>query len=257
MAVAPQTEAATGANGLRASGQKAKQLKGSELEDEVLGELLALGWTPQEQQDLDDIFAIFDRDGDGNITRAEIYEACGWLGIAHEGNDDLAQMIDAADKNNDDKIDSGEFTDMLMRYPAFVMQVVRGMGSETGAKFTRRRLAEQAALASASVDKAEALSKARGAGAAGGVSAGDTGDFDEALALKAMHEFSNVPDEFMEVRPELITHDKLAAVLTDEKVLGAGVALGHEECTDLLKAAGVPAIPTPYNAKKLVASMVR
>jgi hypothetical protein len=231
--------------------------------DQVLGKLLGapaeggagLAWTAEEQRDLDDVFSIFDLDGDGNITRREIFDACELLGIAVEGNAELLAMLDAVDKNGDDRIDSGEFSDMLMRYPRFVEQVVSGMGSEGGRKFARRRLAEKAAQATQSTAKGVRVAKA-GADSAGG-------DFDAARACAAMAEFSRDADargtrnergEVPEYEPELMAREKFEAVLTDAGVLG-DKALAHADAEELLTAVGMRGTE-PFSYEVFVADLV-
>ena len=266
-----QATAMAGGGGLRDHGKQRQQQQQQQqqqqiIADQVLGKLLGapaeggagLAWTAEEQRDLDDVFNIFDLDGDGNITRREIFDACELLGIAVEGNAELLLMLDAVDKNGDDRIDSGEFSDMLMRYPRFVEQVVSGMGSEGGRKFARRRLAEKAAQATQSTAKGvRVVAKAAGADSAAG------GDFDAARACAAMAEFSRDADargtrnergEVPEYEPALMAREKFEAVLTDAGVLG-DKALAHADAEELLTAVGMRGTE-PFSYEVFVADLV-
>ncbi|KAF9991724.1 hypothetical protein BGZ80_005526 [Entomortierella chlamydospora] len=63
-------------------------------------------------EDVDRIFRNFDRNNDGHITREELTEALARQGESPSGSE-VQDMMDAADKNKDDKIDREEFSNVV------------------------------------------------------------------------------------------------------------------------------------------------
>ncbi|KAI8602899.1 hypothetical protein EDD21DRAFT_370564 [Dissophora ornata] len=68
--------------------------------------------TPKGPQEIDAIFRNFDRDGDGSISASELAEVLKAQGEAPT-DDDIQDMIKAADTNNDNKVDREEFAKMI------------------------------------------------------------------------------------------------------------------------------------------------
>lgn len=68
----------------------------------------------QEEYDLSEAFKVFDEDGDGYISAAELQVVLGKLGL-QEGTemDRVEKMISSVDKNNDGRVDFFEFKDMM------------------------------------------------------------------------------------------------------------------------------------------------
>ncbi|KAG0352280.1 Calmodulin [Gamsiella multidivaricata] len=79
-----------------------------------LGKDLPVSGQPSKKsaKEVDAIFRNFDRDGDGSITAKELREA-----LAAQGDkpseSEIDDMIKAADKNNDNKVDREEFAKMI------------------------------------------------------------------------------------------------------------------------------------------------
>ncbi|XP_051143783.1 calmodulin-like protein 3 [Andrographis paniculata] len=61
-----------------------------------------------DQPELRRVFAMFDKNGDGKITRTELSESLDKLGI-HIAENELSQMIDKVDTNGDGYVDVDEF----------------------------------------------------------------------------------------------------------------------------------------------------
>ncbi|KAF9431440.1 hypothetical protein BGZ76_000311 [Entomortierella beljakovae] len=61
---------------------------------------------------VDEIFRNFDRDGDGSITKDEILATLKSQGDKPT-DEDVQQMLDAGDKNNDNKISREEFSKLV------------------------------------------------------------------------------------------------------------------------------------------------
>lgn len=68
----------------------------------------------QEEYDLTEAFKVFDEDGDGYISAAELQIVLGKLGL-QEGSelDRVEMMISSVDKNHDGRVDFFEFKDMM------------------------------------------------------------------------------------------------------------------------------------------------
>jgi hypothetical protein len=58
-------------------------------------------------------FSSFDYDNNGILSPAEVYGALKWLNFPDLNADDVADFIEAADKNRDGMIDYKEYVDML------------------------------------------------------------------------------------------------------------------------------------------------
>ncbi|KAF8703553.1 hypothetical protein HU200_032367 [Digitaria exilis] len=65
----------------------------------------------KQQQELARVFELFDKDGDGRITREELEDSLGKLGMSVAG-DELASMIARIDANGDGCVDVEEFGEL-------------------------------------------------------------------------------------------------------------------------------------------------
>ncbi|KAL7081813.1 hypothetical protein ACP275_14G061900 [Erythranthe tilingii] len=77
-------------------------------------------------QDLHRVFAMFDRNGDGKISRKELSDSLEKLGI-HIAEKELRQMIEKIDANGDGCVDAEEFGTL---YAAVMEESERGGGDE-------------------------------------------------------------------------------------------------------------------------------
>ncbi|RWV80141.1 hypothetical protein GW17_00058625, partial [Ensete ventricosum] len=69
-----------------------------------------------EEEDMREAFRVFDEDGDGFISAAELQAVLAKLGLPEEGGGSIArvqQMICSVDQNSDGRVDFGEFKHML------------------------------------------------------------------------------------------------------------------------------------------------
>lgn len=76
---------------------------GAEVTEGVTGE--------EQEQELKEAFNVFDEDGDGFISAAELKSVLSRLGLA--GGDDVEQMICKVDQNSDGLVDFVEFKHMM------------------------------------------------------------------------------------------------------------------------------------------------
>lgn len=65
-----------------------------------------------ESAELARVFELFDKDGDGRITREELAESLRKLGMGVPGDDELASMMARVDANGDGCVDAEEFGEL-------------------------------------------------------------------------------------------------------------------------------------------------
>lgn len=65
-----------------------------------------------ESAELARVFELFDKDGDGRITREELAESLRKLGMGVPGDDELASMMARVDANGDGCVDEEEFGEL-------------------------------------------------------------------------------------------------------------------------------------------------
>lgn len=70
------------------------------------------GSSKAESAELARVFELFDKDGDGRITREELAESLRKLGMAVPGDDELASMMARVDANGDGCVDAEEFGEL-------------------------------------------------------------------------------------------------------------------------------------------------
>ncbi|PKU69759.1 calmodulin-like protein 7 [Dendrobium catenatum] len=69
----------------------------------------------REECDLETVFATFDSDGDGFISKVELVESLKRLGLTATG-DEVRSMMEKADTNNDGLIDFNEFKELSLSW---------------------------------------------------------------------------------------------------------------------------------------------
>ncbi|PWZ41168.1 putative calcium-binding protein CML22 [Zea mays] len=70
------------------------------------------GSSKAESAELARVFELFDKDGDGRITREELAESLRKLGMGVPGDDELASMMARVDANGDGCVDAEEFGEL-------------------------------------------------------------------------------------------------------------------------------------------------
>ncbi|KAF8704274.1 hypothetical protein HU200_031773 [Digitaria exilis] len=83
----------------------------------------------KQQQELARVFELFDKDGDGRITREELEDSLGKLGMSVAG-DELASMIARIDANGDGCVDVEEFGELYRSIMSGSGEGAAGEGKE-------------------------------------------------------------------------------------------------------------------------------